>query len=64
VGRDAVGDVDYARLRADGGNHTVADPDEVIAHSVIGQERDHGGPGRSGLGMVTRTGSVHNPFTG
>jgi hypothetical protein len=58
-----MGDVDYARLGADGGNHTVADPDEVIAYSVIGQEGDHGEPGRDGLDMVTRAGSVHNPFT-
>ena len=48
MGRDAMGDVNYPRPGADGGDHTVADPDEVVAYPVVGQERDHGGPVAAG----------------
>ena len=40
VARDAVGDVDDARLGRDARDHAVADPDEVVGEAVVGEERD------------------------
>jgi hypothetical protein len=44
VPRDAVRQVDHARVRGDARDHRVADADEVVVQSVVAEEGDHHEP--------------------
>ena len=41
VAGDPMREVDHTRLRTDRGDHRMAEPDEVVLHAVVRQERDH-----------------------
>ena len=47
VARDAVRDVDHARLRAAPSDHPMAGAHELVAQAVVGEECDDGGARRA-----------------